>query len=141
MWREDELEVQMERFRHTPELDFCVSYAQSFWVDDLEAEAEYFRDSPRSQPAAGWATTTLLARARVFSVVGALNTSLWMGDATDWYLRAREARLKYELVEEVLTYHRMHPGNIGRRRNQQSRDEFIDIVKAALDRKRIAGKA
>ena len=41
-----------------------------------------------------------------------------------------------ELLQEVLTYHRVHHTNLSRRRAWASRDEYIRIVKASLDRRR-----
>jgi len=45
------------------------------------------------------------------------------------------------LLDDVLLYHRMHEKNLTRRRAAASRDEFLDIVRASLDRRRAAGNA
>lgn len=84
----------------------------------------------------GYSTTTLLAKRSAFDRVGLLNTQYWFGDATDWLSRAIEQGLIIEILSEVLTHHRMHESNLTRRRSEASREEFLNIVKASLDRRR-----
>jgi glycosyltransferase involved in cell wall biosynthesis len=135
-WHPRKLERQLERFRARPGLELSVTNVQLFWADEDAAEAERYADHPRAQPVPGYATTTLLARRVAFAHVGPLDTERWFTDATDWFVRARELGLEIELLEEVLTFHRMHGGNLTRRRSQASRDEFVTLVKGALDRRR-----
>jgi len=68
--------------------------------------------------------------------VGQFNTALWFTDATDWFLRAAEQGVVMELLPDVLVYHRMHQTNLTRRLASVSRDEFLQSVKASLDRRR-----
>ena len=84
----------------------------------------------------GYTSGTLLARRSVFEKVGKFNTDLWFGDATDWFMRAKEKNVFIEILPDVLTYHRMHPQNLTRRRSEASRDEFLRIVKDSLERRK-----
>jgi glycosyltransferase involved in cell wall biosynthesis len=136
LWRPEKLALQMERFIARSELDLCIAHVQMFWTEDLAEERAYYRDHPRSRPLPGYATTTLLARREIFTKVGEFDARLWFGDATDWFMRAIEHGAVVELLPNVLTYHRMHPFNLTRRRSEASREEFLHIVKASLDRRR-----
>jgi glycosyltransferase involved in cell wall biosynthesis len=136
LWHPEKLARQAACFDARPELDVCVTYVQMFWGDDLTEEATHYRDHPRVQPVPGYATTTLLARRRVFDVLGTFNTALWFGDATEWFIRATERAVVMEIIPDALTYHRMHRTNLTRRRRAASREEFLHIVKALLDRRR-----
>jgi len=136
LWVPEKLSKQMSHFENDPALDICVSHAQMFWPKHLEAEVEKYQNYMRSGPIPGYATTTLLAKRYVFDKIGLFDSHYWFGDATDWFLRAKEAGLKFEMVPEVLTLHRMHETNLTRRRSKASRDEFLAIVKASLDRRR-----
>lgn len=136
LWHPEKLARQLARFRARPDLQYCVTHAQLFWIDQLAAEAQQFQGHPRAAPTPGYATTTLLARRSCFDRVGVFNTRLWFGDATDWFVRAQELELPMELLPDVLTYHRMHERNLTRRRSDESRAEFLAIVKASLDRRR-----
>ena len=136
LWHPDKLTLQMERFSARSELDLCITHVQMFWAKELALEEAYHGGRPRAKSVPGYATTTLLARRDIFQTVGEFNAELWFGDATDWFLRAIERGLIMELLPDVLTYHRMHPSNLTRRRSEASREEFLRIVKASLDRRR-----
>lgn len=136
LWHPEKLSRQMARFEKRSDLDLCLTYAKKFWVETLREEGERFRDHPRAQPIPGYATTTLLVRRGLFNRLGLFNTQYWFADATDWLSRAIEQGLVVEMLPEVLTYHRMHESNLHRQRSEASREEFLDIVKASLDRRR-----
>ena len=72
----------------------------------------------------------------MFGQVGPFDRARWFSDATEWFLRAEELGVVIELLPEVLTLHRMHTKNLTRRREAASRAEFLDLVKARLDRRR-----
>jgi len=141
LWHAEKLELQMALFEERPELEFCLTHAQHFWETELAQEEERLRDHPRGRVIPGYATTTLLARRSVFEKVGRFNRELWFADAAEWFLRAEELGCIKELHPDVLTFHRMHRGNITRRRGEDSRQEFLKIVKASLDRRRVTGGA
>ena len=136
LWHRDKLRLQMNRFQHRQELDFCITHIEMFWDEALRHEASHYREQPRTGAIPGYATTTLLARRNVFERIGTFDATLWFSDATDWFIRGCEAGLIREVIPEVLVYHRMHAGNLTRRRADASRDEFLNIVKASLDRRR-----
>ena len=137
LWHREKLERQVAHFAARPELQLCVTHVQVFWADPEEAAR--YRDHPRAQPIPGYATTSLLARRSAFERIGDFNTGLWFSDATEWFMRATEAGLPLELLRDVLVYHRMHQANLTRRRDDASRDEFLQVVKASLERRRAAG--
>lgn len=136
LWHPEKLARQMARFQARPDLDLCVSYMQNFWIPELLEEASRLKDHRRGQPMPGYYTGTLLARRTLFETVGLFNTTLWHGDATDWFLRAAEGDAVIELLPAVLTHHRIHTANLSRRMATASQDEYVRIVKASLDRRR-----
>jgi glycosyltransferase involved in cell wall biosynthesis len=136
LWHLEKLDRQMKRFTELPELEISITHVQLFWVNELSGEKEYYKNHLRTEPVPGYTSGTLLARRRVFEKVGKFNTDLWFGDATDWFMRAREKSAFIEVLPDVLTYHRMHPKNLTRRRSEESRDEFLRIVKDSLERRK-----
>jgi len=136
LWHPEKLSRQINRFQSRPELDLCLTYVKLFWAEKLSKEETQYRDHPRAQPVPGYSTTTLLVRRNVFDRIGLFNPQYWFGDATDWLSRAIEQGLIIEMLLEVLTHHRMHESNLTRRLSEKSRDEFLNIVKASLDRRR-----
>lgn len=137
LWTPEKLERQTARFERRAELDACVSFARMFWEPECSDEELVYRQHPRGQAIPGYATTTLLVRRSVFDRIGMFREDLWFADATDWFIRFREAGLALELIEEVLVLHRMHASNLTRRRSEASKAEFARVVAAALHRKRV----
>ena len=136
LWHKEKLERQMNRFQDMPQLEACVTHARMFWSRELNYEAESYRDNPRSRAVPGYATTTLLARRTLFDKVGTFRTDLWFSDATEWFMRVREAGVAMEIIPDVLTYHRMHEKNLTRRRSEESKAEFARIVGESIVRRR-----
>jgi glycosyltransferase involved in cell wall biosynthesis len=136
LWHPEKLERQMAHFRDWPDLDCSVTHAQNFWEEGLDEEAARYGDHPRMQPIPGYAMITVLARRSLFDEVGELDTSRWFGDAVDWFIRARERGATIELLPDVLTFHRLRRDGLSLGRSHDSEDEFLDIVKASLDRRR-----
>lgn len=140
LWHPEKLSRQMAHFQNDPELDLCLTHAKLFWTEMLREEEAQFHNHPRTQSIPGYSTTTLLAKRSAFDRVGFFNTQYWFSDATDWLSRAIEQGLIIEMLPEVLMHHRMHESNLTRRLSEKSRDEFLNIVKASLDRRREKGK-
>lgn len=136
LWRPEKLARQHERFAARPELDLCVAHVQRFWISALRDQAEQFRDHRLAKPLPGYVTGTLLARRAVFDRVGFFDPERRYGDAMEWFLRAAERGAVSELLPDVLLLHRMHARNLSQAEADGSRGEFLEIIKAALDRRR-----
>ena len=139
LWHEDKLTRQMARLESEPVADACVTHVQHFWMPELAEEGAALRDKPRGRVVPGYIAGTLLAPRALFDRVGGFDTELWFGDGADWFMRAAETGAVVALLDDVLLYHRMHKRNLTRRRADASREEFLDIVRASLDRRRAAG--
>jgi glycosyltransferase involved in cell wall biosynthesis len=136
LWHPEKLSRQYQCFADDPDLQYCVTHAKMFWTPDVEAERAQLADHPRSRPVPGYATTTLLVRSSLFDSLGLFDEELRFGDAVAWFMRAAERQVKMRMLDDVLTYHRMHDNNLTRRRSSESREEFLDIVRASLRRRR-----
>ncbi len=139
LWHPEKLERQMARFERQPELDVCLSYVQNFWMPELKNEAERYRGQRISQPLPGYSPVAMLARRQVFDAVGLFNPGLRHVHDTEWFLRAREYGAVIEMLPDVLVYRRFHRANRSRLLASASRDEYLHLVKASLDRARSRG--
>src|SRR4030095_14834564 len=139
LWHPDKLTRQMARLAADPQLDYCVTHVVNFWEDEVREEAKLIQEHPRSGAVPGYVTGTLLARSRLFEAIGGFDQQLAHGDATEWFLRTRAAGARGELLQDVLALRRMHGTNRGRKRAARSGEEFLDLLKKHLDRKRPAG--
>jgi glycosyltransferase involved in cell wall biosynthesis len=135
-WHSEKLGRQIACFHARRELDYCVAHVQNFWGAEMDAEAEKYQQHRISRPLPGYVTGTLLARRAIFDRVGLFNPALAHGDSTDWFLRAAERGAVMELLADVLLFRRLHPANRSRVWAERSRNEFLQLVKLSLDRKR-----
>jgi glycosyltransferase involved in cell wall biosynthesis len=136
VWHPDKLRLQLELLEQHPELGACVTLIQNFWVESLRDEREAFRGHQREQPIPGYSSVTLLARKSVFDAIGGFDTRLKHGDDTDWFLRADERGIAVGVVPELLVHRRVHPHSRSRQWQERSRNEYLDLLKAHLDRVR-----
>jgi glycosyltransferase involved in cell wall biosynthesis len=136
LWHPDKLARQLARFHARPDLGLSVAHVQNFWIPELREEAERFEDHRITRPLPGYTPVTLLARRTLFDTVGQFNTQLRHGHSTEWFLRAAEHGAVMELLPDVLVHRRLHRTNRSRLLAAASRDEYVQIVKVFLDRRR-----
>ena len=141
VWHPEKLKRQIARFAARPELDYCISHAQNFWIPELIDEEKKFRDHRISKPLPAYATGTLLARHDSFNRVGRFNTAIRHADDTEWFLRANERGAAMELMPDVLLYRRLHYTNFSRMKASKSHDQYLRLVKTTLDRRRLLNQA
>lgn len=135
-WMPTKIAGQVERFASDPGLGICLCHIRNVWEPEVAEEERRLQGHRRTQPVPGYSTVALMARASVFGVVGPFDTRLGHTDDTDWFVRARAAGVKATVLPDVLVHRRMHLGNRSRRRAAASREEYLRLAKAALDRKR-----
>ena len=68
----------------------------------------------------------------------AVSESLRLGSTVDWCARAIDLGLRTGMLPEVLMERRLHTANLGLRR-QDARHQYLDVVKATLQRRRALG--
>jgi len=132
LWHEEKLAVQLDRFEKRPELGYCLTYMQNFWVEELKEEAQRLQGHELTKPQPGTISTFVVRRSS-FDTVGLLNTDYMNRDYHDWMLRADGLGIRRETLSDVLLSRRIHDTNISR---QRPREEFFDIIKRSLDSRR-----
>jgi glycosyltransferase involved in cell wall biosynthesis len=140
LWHPEKLARQMARFQDRPELDLCVTHVRQFWSPELDDVPPHLLNNPRvMQAIPGYALGALLARRAIFDTVGPFDSSLPIGEDTDWFLRAVEHGVAIEVLPDLLMYRRLHQTNRSWRSAvpaSTDRAIFAQIVKASLDRRR-----
>lgn len=138
LWHPEKLERQAARFQAKPELAGCVTHVKNFWSPELRPEEIPAHDQRFLDAIPGYVPQTLLARKTLFDKIGGFNTTLRHADSTDWFLRVRESGAIVELLPDVLVYRRLHKTNLSRQFASDSRAEYLQLLKNALDRRRAA---
>jgi glycosyltransferase involved in cell wall biosynthesis len=136
VWHPEKLERQMARFEARPELDYCVTHVQNFWIPELQTEADQFKGHPRSNPVPGYSSATMLAKRSLFEAIGCFDTTLQHADAMAWFLRASEHGAIGELLPDTLVFRRLHDLNRSRVHGKRSGSEYLQLLKAKIDRQR-----
>jgi glycosyltransferase involved in cell wall biosynthesis len=139
LWHPDKLARQMSRFERRPELELCVSHIQNFLTPELCEGVLNLEDRLQGQAVPGYMSHTILARKTLFERVGGFASDLRHSDDTEWFLRARENGVIMEMLPDVLTYRRLHLSNLSRQEASASQEEYLQLIKASLDRRRMKG--
>lgn len=136
LWQPTKLELQMARFAAQPELEVSLTFVQNFRSAAPAQNAGNPPDRVFSKPLPGYIAQTMLARKSVFDVVGFFDPALIHADKTEWFLRAAEKQAVIELLPDVMVYRRLHETNISRTFGEESRQEYLRLLKAKIDRQR-----
>jgi glycosyltransferase involved in cell wall biosynthesis len=128
------LQAQMDALDGDPGLDVVFGHVREFVSPELSAEVKAtIRPPADPQP---WAAPNLmLIRREAFERVGLFATHLRVGVTVDWYARATEIPLQSFVLPEVVLERRLHTQNNGRR-EQDAQAQYIQVLKASMDRRR-----
>jgi glycosyltransferase involved in cell wall biosynthesis len=138
LWEPRKLELQLGAMAADPKPDIVLGHVRQFVDPGLDPEAAALIDCPDGlQP--GYLPGALLARREAFERVGAFREDLRVGEFVDWMARAGELGLREGMLADHVLSRRLHDTN----RSLEDRTDMIDFVrvaKAALDRRRTAGR-
>lgn len=131
----DRLSLQWEALAADPGLDAVYGHAREFVSPEL-SETEKATVRPPTADIAPWVSVNLMmTRREAFEKVGPFSESLKVGVTVDWCARAVDAGLKTVILPQVILDRRLHLTNNGIR-ERESKAQYVQVVKAALDRRR-----
>lgn len=140
LWIKEKTEVQLRAFDADASLAICVGHVENFASPDVPTDMQLPEFAARAKPMAGYTTPCMMVRAGVFDTVGLFNVDLKHTDAGDWFKRARALGVKELLLPDTLVLRRLHVNNRSRVFADESRAEFLQMLKAGLDRQRNSAK-
>jgi len=132
------LEHQFAALQADPTLDMVFGHVREFVSPELTDVQRATVRPPAPQPLPWPAPNLMLIRRESFAGVGPFSESLRVGVTVDWYARAAEAGLRNAMLPEVVLERRLHLTNNGLR-ERDSRQQYLHVLKAALDRRRAHG--
>jgi glycosyltransferase involved in cell wall biosynthesis len=115
-------------------LQAVYGHVREFVSPDIDTDALVRLRAPIAR-IAGCLPTNMLMRRDAFLRVGQFATHLRVGVTVDWAARADEIGQRKILLDDVLFERRLHGDNNGIR-ERDHRSHYIQVVKAALDRRR-----
>jgi glycosyltransferase involved in cell wall biosynthesis len=138
-WGPDKLAVQMQYLLEHPAVDCVIGQMKNMPEADGGLPLRRTRDLLLDEYAA-LCVGTLVARRAVFDQVGDFDANYRYAKDVDWFIRAREAGVRMDVVPVAFLYRRLHGSNDSYATPARTRD-FLRAVKASIDRKRQHGPA
>jgi glycosyltransferase involved in cell wall biosynthesis len=130
----DRLERQMDAFRRDPDVELVLGHVHEFVSPELD-EATRRRLRPPIERGAGHTPVSMLLSRQTYARIGPFATDLRVGVVIDWWIRAAELGLRTVMLDAIVLERRLHTTNNGLRA-RDSRGEYLQVLKAALDRRR-----
>ena len=120
------LEVQAERFRMRPGLEFCAALTENFWSPELPEDE---RDH-QSVMTEAWPRhlSTWLFRKPLFERTGGFDEDMRLSQDVDWLLRATIGEAVCETVPRILSRRRLHHLNNTRVAREECRAALLQSV-------------
>jgi len=134
LWIEDKLARQMAPLQADPALEIICGHAEQFVSPELPDEVKA-RLRPEEHPMPSQLPGALLLRRTVFERVGGYSSRFVTATEMDWFMRATEQGVKTLMLPAVVLKRRVHTTNHGRIR-RDARQDYVRVLKAALDRRR-----
>lgn len=136
-WVPEKLALQIAEFEKNPDLAMVFGHVRQFCSPDWPVDQ---RPRITAEVMAGYHVGTLLVRRDVFHQVGPFETQWRVGEFVSWQAKATDMGLPMAMLPEVVMERRLHATNMGRTERAHSQD-YLRIVRAALERRRSQGEA
>lgn len=134
LWTPSKLKTQLAAMTADDPLVF--GHVKQFICPSLPKE-ESLRLKVHASLMPGFIAGTLLISRQRLDQVGLFIEQKQLGEFIEWYLRALNHQIPIVMLNDVLLYRRVHDANMGRR-DLARRGDYLRILKAHLDRQRLA---
>ncbi len=134
VWTEHSIADRLAVLESNPAAQGASGLVEQFASPELSVDARSrlaFTPGPSSARVAG----AMLLRRELFESVGLFSTTFRVGETIDWVARADAAGVVIQPVDRVVLRRRIHLNNTGRR-EAASRVDYLEVLKASLDRRR-----
>jgi glycosyltransferase involved in cell wall biosynthesis len=134
LWAPQKLELQMQYLLAHPEAQYVVGRVK-FFLEPGCAIPAGFRSELLETAQVGYIMETLLARRRVFDLLGGFDIQLTSGEDVDWFARAKDANVSHGVRDEILIYKRVHSTNTSLN-DTTTNQILLHVLRRSLKRKR-----
>jgi glycosyltransferase involved in cell wall biosynthesis len=137
LWDHKKLTHQINYMDENPDLGYSFTKHSLFLAEGVSERPAWVRTGHYEQDMTAYIPSALVVRKSVFEAMGGFDENYPIGEDSDWFLRARDAGIKFGIVREVLLYKRVHPQCLSSQ-TQLSRKYLLKSIKASLQRTRSA---
>lgn len=134
-WHPEKLVRQLQRFTARPELEVSFTWIRNYWSDEVPPTRRP-PDPALTRPVPGYVCPTMMTRRGIFDRLGPFDARLRHASEPDWILGAAAAGVVIEMLPEVLVDRQLHLANASSRNASRSYEEYVQLLKTWLDRRR-----
>jgi len=131
-WLPHKLALQLAEFEQNPDLAMAFGHVRQFCSPDLPPDQ---RPRITAEVMAGYHVGTLLVKRSTFHQVGPFETQWRVGEFVSWQAKATDMGLPMVMLPDIVMERRLHATNMGRT-ERSSANDYLQIVRAALERRR-----
>lgn len=133
-WTENKLEIQLSYLENNPKTDMVFGYVEQFISSELPDEHKSNLKSELDKMQ-GFVAGAMLIKKTTFLKAGFFNEKLELGEFIDWFSRAKDLGLTFQVLNEIVLKRRIHTSNMGIYKKQHLKD-YTTLLRTALARKR-----
>ena len=133
-WMPDKLAAQVEALERHPEVDYVITRVR-FFLEPGVPPPPGFRASLLSGDHVANMPSALLARRRVFELLGDFPTHLSIANDVEWFARLKDSGLEREVVQNPLVMKRVHDANLSYFSGREFNSELLRVLRESLARK------
>jgi glycosyltransferase involved in cell wall biosynthesis len=137
LWAPGKMAHQMAVMASDGSLDLVLGQVTQFLCPQVPSEQRGgLRKDLQQMP--GYLVGSMLIRRESMEKVGPFNEALRFGEFIDWFDRARSLGMRHKILSETVLLRRIHDRNQGITQRSNHSQDYLAVVKAALDRRRSA---
>jgi glycosyltransferase involved in cell wall biosynthesis len=130
LWAHDKLFRQLQAFSADADLEAVFGHVGEFRdMDDKIQDEHQARQGMRRRE--GINKTTMLIRKTAFERVGAFDPS-FVAEFPEWYSRALTRKLRSVVLEDVLSFRRIHSANVSRTQRSLLHADYLRMARAKI---------
>lgn len=132
VWSGDKLKLQLDVLLNRKDIQMVFGHVKEFYDKSIEGHENLQK---RVKTFVGYSPIALLISKKDFLKIGNFEPKWKVAEFIDWYDRAKQGGLKEIVLDDIIAYRRIHPGNLDRLKRPDSK-QYVAVLKQALDRRR-----
>ncbi|MCX6033073.1 MAG: glycosyltransferase family A protein [Chloroflexi bacterium] len=136
LWPDDKLRLQLPVLHDDRTIQIVMGKVQRLWPTESDALTLAFE--PRTPPWDELLLGCALVRRDIFEQIGFFDSTLRIGEDTDWFLRARKGGVAIAKIDQVTLFYRRHKESLTAGIDH-TKTTIFPVLKRAVERHRQTG--
>lgn len=136
LWHPEKIRLQVQQIEREPGIDGCFTLVRDFWAESREEEISALKRRGFIPFILPFVPSSFFCRASLFSSIGYFNPALHMGEDGELFNRFRNHGAEFDVLSQVLAFHRLHETNLSRGRLILRKEEILEDLKASIKSRR-----